>query len=160
MASLSPRIVGVVHTAGVLQDALLPGQSWEKMAATLGCKAKAGAAFRLTAGLRGGRKMATRAGDSGVRTLEEWPRLQPGKKVGPGALANQSQCQFCLTGQAPGSVASPPKMAHPQKGLPFAKSNGGWPNPVKREREREKQRREGGTSGLKWPFFMPAACRT
>ncbi|CAJ1383779.1 unnamed protein product [Effrenium voratum] len=41
VASLSPRIVGVVHTAGVLQDALLPGQSWEKMAATLGCKAKA-----------------------------------------------------------------------------------------------------------------------
>ncbi|CAE8668684.1 unnamed protein product, partial [Polarella glacialis] len=37
----SPEITGVLHTAGVLQDALLRGQTWEKMEAILGCKAKA-----------------------------------------------------------------------------------------------------------------------
>mmetsp|Transcript_47602 Transcript_47602/g.101870 ORF Transcript_47602/g.101870 Transcript_47602/m.101870 type:complete len:686 (+) Transcript_47602:87-2144(+) len=41
----SPNLVGVIHTAGVLQDAMLPGQTWEKFEATLGCKARAALYF-------------------------------------------------------------------------------------------------------------------
>jgi len=41
IAANSPNVSGVVHTAGVLQDALLRGQTWEKMEVTLAAKSKA-----------------------------------------------------------------------------------------------------------------------
>ena len=37
----SPNLTGIIHTAGVLQDAMLHGQTWEKFEACLGCKSRA-----------------------------------------------------------------------------------------------------------------------
>mmetsp|Transcript_41053 Transcript_41053/g.87441 ORF Transcript_41053/g.87441 Transcript_41053/m.87441 type:complete len:720 (+) Transcript_41053:68-2227(+) len=39
--SCEGRLTGLIHTAGVLQDAMLRGQTWEKMQTTLGCKSRA-----------------------------------------------------------------------------------------------------------------------
>lgn len=41
VADCSPNLAGIIHTAGILQDAMLQNQTWEKMEVTLGCKSRA-----------------------------------------------------------------------------------------------------------------------
>lgn len=41
VADCTPNLTGVIHTAGILQDAMLQNQTWEKMETTLGCKSRA-----------------------------------------------------------------------------------------------------------------------